>query len=413
MIQFIKKHLSLPFIFILIFSLGTTTGWYISKHPIQTQSVTYQKNSSHAFYSEVYDKIKENYWENVSDEVLIQAFKDASSAQGKPISAETKEDLIKNLDKGEPAKIAAQALATLKPLGRSGLFTTKQQEALKNTVNNVDPSKDLYKDLGLNKGVSESAVSEAFEKKEAELKKEKTPEAAKKLKDLAYAKDVLTGDETKKRYDGRGVEPTVFTKSLPNTLYLQFTKFSPTSLEEIQQAFKANENSQQDSLILDLRGNVGGAIDATAHLIGYFIGRGQHAFDFYRKDDFLPFRTPTDKLPQISKYKNIVILVDNQTQSSAELLAASFKKYNLGIVVGASTRGWGTVEKVFELENQVKVGEKYSMFLVHSVTLRDDNQPIEGRGVEPDIKLTDSNWESQFNSYFRNSSILSALKSVI
>ena len=426
MIQRFKKYLPFPLILILIFAAGATAGWYISKHPVLhiPSGTVYQKNSPESFYEEVYDKIKENYWENITDEALIQGFKDASSAQGEPISSDvnTKSELIKALNQEKAVKITTQLLTNLKPLGRSGLFTSKQKEQLNNTVANVNPDKDLYKDLDLNKGASESAVADAYDKKQEVLKKENTPESLKKLKDLAYAKDVLTKKDSKKRYDGGGVEPTIFTKVLPNTLYLQFIKFSPTSLEEIQKAFEENKQSlpssdgkdaSLDSLIFDLRGNIGGAIDQTAYLIGFFIGRNQLAFDFYRKDDFLPLRTPTDKLPSVTKYKNIVILIDNQTQSSAELLAASFKKYNLGVVVGSPTRGWGTVEKIFQLENQVIEDENYSIFLVHSITLRDDNQPIEGRGVDPDINLTDPNWEKDFNTYSKNSSLLNAVKGVI
>ncbi len=147
--------------------------------------------------------------------------------------------------------------------------------------------------------------------------------------------------------------------------------------------------------------------------LGFFIGKNQYAFDFYHKGEYLPFKTPTDKLSSISKYKQIVLLTDNQTQSSAEMLAASFKKYHLGVVVGSTTKGWGTVEKVFPLDNQVDTKEKYSIFLVHSITLRDDNLPIEGRGVDPDIKISDPNWQQQLFNYFRNTGLTEAVKQTI
>jgi len=81
--------------------------------------------------------------------------------------------------------------------------------------------------------------------------------------------------------------------------------------------------------------------------------------------------------------------------------------------LGVPTKGWGTVEKVIPLDNQIEESEKYSLFLVHSITLRDDNQPIEGRGVEPDINIQSAGWEKQLLEYFRYPELLAAVKNVI
>ncbi|MBI2338435.1 hypothetical protein HYU95_04600 [Candidatus Daviesbacteria bacterium] len=75
-------------------------------------------------------------------------------------------------------------------------------------------------------------------------------------------------------------------------------------------------------------------------------------------------------------------------------------------MVGTPTKGWGTVERVFPLDNQISKEEKYSLFLVHSLTLRDDNLPIEGRGVEPDVNITDTNWPQKLLLYFNNPALI-------
>ncbi len=404
-------------IFLIFFSLGLGVGSkYINKN-VPINSLVLEKNTPKAFVAEVYDKIKENYWDNISDAQLIEMFKNASSALGYPLTQkiENKDELIKNLDLNQAAKLVSQVLASLSPVGRSGLYTQKNEEQLKNTVNNVNPQKDLYKDLNLPKGASSSAVSDAFQKQSEQLKRENTPQAEQKLKEIAYAKDVLTQKDTKTRYDSAQVEPTIFTKIVsPGILYLQFKKFSPTSLDEFVKAFDSyKDNTSLYGLIFDLRGNIGGAIDATAYFLGFFLGKGQYAFDFYHKGEYLPFKTPTDKLPSVSKFKQMVILVDNNTQSSAEMMASSLKKYHVGVVVGVPTKGWGTVERVFPLDNQISDKEKYSIFLVHSITLRDDNQPIEGRGVEPDVNIKNPDWEQQLFSYFRNAQLTDAIKTIL
>ncbi len=396
---------------LVIFSLGVGFGTnYVSK--IQTQTKI-EKNTPKAFVSEVYDTIKENYWDKISDAELLDLFKLAIDKNGGNLAVakfENKDQLLSAISKNTlnlPA-VVSSVLSSLSPAGRSGLYTQALEQQLKNTVSNINPEKDLYKDLGLPKGASEAAVQAAYKK----LAIEASPE---KLKTLTYAKDTLTQKETKANYDQKQVEPTIFTKiPAPGILYVQFKKFSPTSLEEFQKAFESYKNDYSlTSLILDLRGNVGGAIDATAYFLGFFLGKGQYAFDFYHKGEFLPFKTPTDKLLSITKYKQMVVLVDNQTQSSAEMMAASIKKYHIGVVVGVPTKGWGTVEKVFPLDNQISPKEKYSLFLVHSITLRDDNLPIEGRGVDPDINIKDPSWQEKLLLYFNNPRLSSAISNMI
>lgn len=382
------KKIIVLLVFLLI---GVAAGFQLASN----QKTKPKQNLNQAFVQEVYDKIKENYWDNLPETQLLELFRQAGL-----------EKLTQNVTKDQAVTIVSKVLASLNPVGRSGLFTQKQEEQLKNTVENVNPEKDLYKDLGLAKGASEEAVKKAYEN---------LPEEQKKDKKIAYAKEVLTKQDSKQRYDQNRVEPAVFTKlATPQIVYLQFNKFTPTSLDEFQKALEAyKDNANLQGLILDLRGNVGGAIDATAYFLGFFLGKNQYAFDFYKKGEYIPFKTQTDKLAVTAKFKQTVILTDNQTQSAAEMMASSLKKYHVGVVVGTPTKGWGTVEKVFPLQAQIDDKEKYSVFLVHSITLRDDNLPIEGRGVEPDVNIKDANWPDQLYSYFRNPELTQAVKSVI
>lgn len=415
-------------ILIIVFTVGLGLGQrYFAGNNNQSLK-TAEKNTHKAFVFEVYDKIKENYWNNISDAELLDLFKLSIGKAGGNVAVakfDNKDKLLETMNKamagmnGEQKNkfittVVGSVLSSLAPAGRSGLYTEKQEEQLKNTVSNINPEKDLYKDLGLSKGASEAAVQQAYQKKATELATDNSPGAKEKLKTIAYAKDTLTQKDTKQRYDTNQVEPTFFSKiAAPGILYVQFKKFSPTSLEEFQKTFESYKDNPFYALIFDLRGNIGGAIDATAYFLGFFLGKGQYAFDFYHKGEYLPFKTATDKLPSVTKYKQVVVLVDQDSQSSAEMMAAALKKYHVGVVVGVPTKGWGTVERVFPLDNQISSKEKYSIFLVHSITLRDDNLPIEGRGVDPDVRITDPNWPSQLLLYFNNPTLVETVKSVL
>ncbi len=415
-------------LFLIVFLIGFSFGHSYSAKTNQGTNLQVEKNPASAFILEVYDKIKENYWDNISDAQLLDLFKQSLSKNAEApivVKIESMEQLIKvTLDTTKHmtedkrnkfiTSLVGTVLASLNPPNRSGLFTTIQEAQLKNTVSNINPEKDLYKDLGVSKNASDAAIQQAYQKKSEQLAQDKSTEGQQKIKVIDYANNILTQKDQKAQYDQKGIEPTIFAKILSKgVLYLQFKRFSPASYDEFTKTFDSYKGSTDlTSLILDLRGNIGGEIDSSAYFLGNFIGKNQNAFDFYHKGEYLPFKTPTDKLPSISKYKQVVILVDNQTQSSAEIMTASIKKYHAGVVIGAPTKGWGTVERVFPIDNQFDKTQKYSLFLVHSITLRDDNQPIEGRGVDPDVNIKSTDWEQQLFSYFRNSDLIEAVNSV-
>lgn len=95
------------------------------------------------------------------------------------------------------------------------------------------------------------------------------------------------------------------------------------------------------------------------------------------------------------------------------MLAASLKKYKIGVLIGTNTKEWGSVERVFPIVNQFTPTEKYSIFLVHSITLRDDNLPIEGRGIAPNIDIKNSNWENELFNYYKNSTLNFYVKQIL
>jgi carboxyl-terminal processing protease len=191
------------------------------------------------------------------------------------------------------------------------------------------------------------------------------------------------------------------------------SKVSPSSFLEFGRTILAASTTPGlDSMILDLRGNVGGALDFAQNFLGLFLGDTQYAFDLYHQGDYNVQRTNQPKFTELTRYKDIAILTDGMTQSTAEVTTAAMERFHLAHVVGETTRGWGTVENTFPLDTIIDPAEKYSMLLVHSLTLRPDNQPVEGRGVDPDVNIKDANWKTELSKYFTSPSLITALKKV-
>ncbi|MDI6883060.1 MAG: S41 family peptidase [Patescibacteria group bacterium] len=363
-----KKYLILSgaLISLIIFSFGVFAGYSYFKQSSQKQEESVELK----FLLEVYDKIQENYWEKTTEEELSELFKlgiEKITGEPQDFIAKNKEGLkiilekvIKKLKDEQKedfsATLANLVLQNLKPPGRSALYTQTEEKSLSQRVQNINPQ---------------------------------------------------TGE----------IEPTVFSKLLrPDIFYLQIKKISPQTLEEFQKAALEADvkgGKELNSLILDLRGNIGGSVDILPYFLGHFIGLDQYAYEFYQQGEKTPFKTKIGWLPSLVRYKKVIVLVNRDTQSSAELFASVLKKYNVGILLGTSTRGWGTIEKVFELENQINPAKIYSIFLVHSIALRDDGQPIEGRGVDPLINIADPDWPDQVFAYFHYQELIESLKEIL
>src|ERR1700733_14751104 len=100
------------------------------------------------------------------------------------------------------------------------------------------------------------------------------------------------------------------------------------------------------------------------------------------------------------------------TQSTAELAASALKHDHLAIIVGTTTRGWGSVEQIIPMQTQIDPDQQYALEIVEYLTVRYDGLPIEGNGVVPDVNVNDSSWQSQLSNYFYSPYMISGLERV-
>jgi hypothetical protein len=412
---------------VIIFVGGLTIGYFSSKNNKNSGAQQIQQNIYVDFALEIYDKIQKEHWNKISDEELSNLFRLAAEklleAPQKLSSADKNgltimiDEITKNMEETKKkefiAGVANLVLVNLKPFGRSALYTQKLKQELANKVQNVNPENNLYLTLGAEEGAAQKELDDAYAKKVSELTPRiDDPAIKEEMGKIEYAYKVLSDGENKERYDESKAEPTVLGKLIgSDVLYLYMPRVSPTTLNDLKrETEKFDKGDELNNLILDLRGNIGGSLDVLPYLLGPFIGPNNYAFDLFKQDEYEPFKTKFGWLPSLVRYKKVAILVDGNTQSSAEVMTATFKKYNVGIVVGTKTKGWGTIEAVYKLENQINENEEYSAFLVNHLTVRDDGQSIEGNGVEPTISISDKNWEKQLSAYFDDQGFIKAIK---
>lgn len=413
-------------VFLLLIILG---GLYFIKEKLYLKFQPPQ-NTYVVFLTEVYDKIQQNYWDKLPDDKLIALFVAGTekltnqSISVKPSNKKGLEKIltqtINNLSATDKKKefsvnLADLVLVNLHPFSRSRLYVEQDEAKLKNTVENRNPEINQYQALGVDKNATAAEIDKTYQQKNEQLIKESSPEAKQKLAEVEKAYQVLADPESRKVYDVSGVEPTMDYKLLrPDIFYIHIHKFSPTTIDELVRITqKVDQGEILNTLILDLKDNIGGTIDGLPYFLGPFIGNDQYAYQFYHQGEKSDFKTKLGFLPSLVRYKKVIILINEGSQSTAEVMAATLKKYNVGVVIGTTSKGWGTVEKVFPLEKQIDPQEKYSLFLVHSLTLREDGQPIDGKGVDPVINTKDLNWESKLYSYYHYEELAKALKEVL
>ncbi len=414
-----------------IYSKHSHNAGTIGENQSSTQTVA-EKDLYVRFVMEAYDGIVENYWMKAGEydkhnspelpELFQLAVKKAavSTQTGAVIDRNSTAEMLARVFENATSTMIKQQLATeivdivtynLLPIGRNSLFSEQQRVALRDRVSNIDPSKDLYRDLGVPGDASQAEIEKTYNAKVIELGKATSTTAKATLAQISYAKNVLTNSTSRALYDEKRIEPTIFSHIIENTLYLYIKQISPTTLFEFGNAISnASTSRTLDSMIIDLRGNVGGDLDFAGNFVGLFIGQNQYAYDLFRKEEYKPQRTMTSKLGELKRFKEIAILTDHRTQSTAELTTAIMKRLNLAKVVGNTTAGWGTIENTYPISSVIDPARRYTMFLVNHITLGEDNQPIEGNGVVPHIDASKADWKGQLAKYFTSPAFIKAVR---
>lgn len=432
-----KNHASTRILFgtltAIILALGTIGTYIYTRHTVSSSSKSNTSTSTDIytlFMMENFDKIRANYWQKTKESDVATHFQ----ASLQSVLGITTPPPLETQDRAGAEKMFAAtfvatstearknlaldtlivALRNLAPQGRNAILSQAQETAFRQQVSNIDQAKDLYADLGLAKGADKEAVKAAYDSKVATLANDQSPAAKAELAKVSHAQDVLTNPNTKDLYDTAKIEPTSSKNIIGKTLYVKIDRISPTTLIEFGRTiYAASTTPGLTNLIIDLRHNLGGALDFAQGFLGLFLGPQQFAFDLYHQDVYDAQRTTEPRFQELARYANIVILTDDMTQSTAEVTTAAFKRFKLATIVGGTTRGWGTVENTFPIETMIDPGQKYQLLLTHSITLREDNLPIEGRGIEPDINIKDPSWKKTLEARLKSLDFARTVESIV
>lgn len=147
-----------------------------------------------------------------------------------------------------------------------------------------------------------------------------------------------------------------------------------------------------DGVILDLRDNGGGSLESVVRMVGLFIKTGPVV---QVKTRYGSPNIMSDQDPSVTYDGPLVVMVNENSASASEILAAAIQDYKRGIVIGSpSTFGKGTVQRMFNLDEMV--GSAYgaikplgSLKITMQKFYRISGGSTQLRGVTPDIVVPD------------------------
>ena len=158
--------------------------------------------------------------------------------------------------------------------------------------------------------------------------------------------------------------------------YLDSDIFTGQSAAEIRQTL--TEAADLHALILDLRGNGGGVIAPLAEIGGMFLPPGTVMYYAVKQSQ----ETPVEVQGTVLFSGPLVILVDGNTASAAEILAAALRERGHAVLVGKPTYGKDSIQSLYPLR------DGSTLHVTNGIWLTSRHERLDGKGLQPEISVT-------------------------
>ncbi len=185
--------------------------------------------------------------------------------------------------------------------------------------------------------------------------------------------DYLEVDVVRKQIES----PTVNYEMLNDQIgYIQITEFDDVTVDQFAEALAVIKGSDAKGLVLDLRSNPGGSLSAVVDIARQILPRGLIVYTEDRSGEKVEYSCKGENELQIP----LVVLVNGNSASAAEILAGAVKDYGTGTLIGTTTFGKGIVQRILPLTD----GTALKLTVSAYYTPKGNN--IHNIGIEPDIE---------------------------
>lgn len=316
---------------------------------------------------DVYLDIKENYYETVDDEELIDgAINGMISALDDPYATYLTNEDSNTFD--------VQLQGSYEGVGIEIFNNNDGKIEILTVFDNSSASEAGLKPGDIIIGINDEDVS-----------MQKTSDLValiSEMKDDTFTLKILRNNEEKKvKVKRKKIELTsVTSKTIEQNNkkigYIKISIFSLNTYSQFNEQLKKLEKENIDSLIIDVRGNTGGHLSTVDDVLSLFLDKKHVIYQIEtkgKKEKFYSSGKTTKKYP-------IAVLTDSYSASASELLAISLKEEYGAVTVGLTTYGKGTVQELKTTD-----GGEYKF--TTKKWLSPKGNWINEKGVEPTIEV--------------------------
>ncbi len=188
-----------------------------------------------------------------------------------------------------------------------------------------------------------------------------------------------TFNATRKRVDVPCIDRVEILDREKGVAYLRLTNFQKSTSRDLDAALWKLHREGMQALVLDLRGNPGGLLDAAVKTADKFIRDGKIVSTRGRSPredfDYHAIAEGTWPVP-------LVVLIDGDSASASEIFAGAIRDHHRGTIVGSRSYGKGSVQGIFPLSTS-----KAGVRLTTSRFFSPSGAAISGKGVEPNVRV--------------------------
>jgi carboxyl-terminal processing protease len=195
-------------------------------------------------------------------------------------------------------------------------------------------------------------------------------------------------------------ELSVYENMFPGKIgYVELTVFGRDTGAELNAALTRLQQQGARAIVMDLRDNGGGYLDAAVAVSSKFISSGPIVSVESRASNITTLDaddTAIDPLP-------LVVLVNQYTASASEITSGAIQDSGVGTIMGTKTFGKGVVQTIFPLSDGSAVKITTARYLTPH------NRDINHLGISPDVAITE-NKHPQFGTPAKDDQLQHALQ---
>ena len=365
----IKENIRLAIIIVMSMIIGSVFTMFI-KGNNNSVNYSYSSKDRKEFNSlyETYDTIMKDYYKSVDSNTLIEG-----AINGMLGSLDDEHTM--HFDKKSKEAFDAELSGNYYGIGAQIQLTGEGTIRITKVFNDSPAEKAGLKAEDVFVSVDGVSVEGKSATEVANMLKSSTVKTSKIV--IKRDGNEISFDVTKENITLFSVSSEMLKNNNKNIGYLSVSIFGQKTYSQFKDALLKLESQDMDSLIIDLRGNTGGYLYTVTNMLEEFVGKDNIMYQIQSSSGVKKYKSSKETS---RKYK-IVILVDENSASASEIMAASMKENYGAVLVGKTTYGKGTVQTTKDLSNGSMI--KYTI----EKWLTPNGKNIDKEGITPDYDV--------------------------